>query len=78
MNENGERLVDFCLDFDLEIGGTLFQRKDIHKLTWKSPDGKKVNQIDHRKVNQTTDGDGRSQMSASSGTLTSTPITSLL
>ena len=31
MNENGERLVDICLYFDLVIGGTLFQHKDIHK-----------------------------------------------
>ena len=51
MNENGERLIDFCLDFDLVIGGTLFQHKDIHKLTWKSPDGKTVNQIDHLMIN---------------------------
>ena len=51
MNENGERLVDFCLDFDLVIGGTLFQHKDIHKLTWKSPDSKTVNQIDHLMIN---------------------------
>ena len=38
MNENGERLVDFCLDFDLGIVRTLFQHKDVHKLTWKSSD----------------------------------------
>ena len=30
------------------IGGTIFQHKDIHKLTWKSPDG---NQIDHVVIN---------------------------
>ena len=33
MNKNVERLVDFCLDFDHVIGGTLFQHKDIQKLT---------------------------------------------
>ena len=44
MNENGERIVDFSLDFDLVIGGTLFQHNDTHKLSWKSPDGKTVNQ----------------------------------
>ena len=48
MNENGERLVDFCLDFDLVIGGTLFH----HKLTWKSSYGEIVNQIDHFMINQ--------------------------
>ena len=47
MNENEERLVDFFIDFDLVTGGTLFQHKDIHKLTWKSTDGKIVNQIYH-------------------------------
>ena len=37
MNVNGKRIVDFCLD--LVIRGTLFQHKDIQKLTCKSPDG---------------------------------------
>ena len=59
INENGERLVDFCLDFDLVIGATqiyhfdlvIFQHKDIHKLTWKPHYGKIVNQIDHLMIN---------------------------
>ena len=51
MNENGEPLVDIFLYFDLVIGGTLFQHKDIHKITWKSPDDKTVNQIDHLMIN---------------------------
>ena len=42
MNENEERLVDFCLEFNLLIGATLFQHKDIQKLIWKSPDSKTV------------------------------------
>ena len=28
------------------IGGTLFQHKTIHKLTWRSPDDKTEGQID--------------------------------
>ena len=47
INNNSERLVNFCLNNNCAIGGTIFQHQDIHKLTWKSPDGKKGNQIDH-------------------------------
>ena len=38
INDNGERLVDFCLD--------------IHKLTWKSLDGRTISQIDHMIINK--------------------------
>ena len=34
MNENGERLADICGLNDLVIGGTIFEHKEIHKLTW--------------------------------------------
>ena len=51
INNNGERLVNFCLNNNCEIGGTIFQHKYIHKLTWKSPYGKTVNQIDHVVIN---------------------------
>ena len=46
MNEKWERLVDFCLDFDLVTRGILFKHKDIHKLTGKSPDGEIVYQTE--------------------------------
>ena len=46
-NDNGLRLLDFCALHQLTIGGTLFQHRDIHKGSWKSPDGRTVNQIDH-------------------------------
>ncbi|XP_013401097.1 uncharacterized protein LOC106166982 [Lingula anatina] len=51
MNENGEHLVDFCMNNRLVIGGTIFPQKTIHKLTWTSPDGTTTNQIDHIIIN---------------------------
>ena len=51
MNDNGERLFDFCSANGFIITGTIFPHKDIHKLTWRSPDGRTVNQIDHVLVN---------------------------
>ena len=46
-NENGELFSEFCMFNDLVIGGTFFPHKPIHKKTWKSPDRKTENQIDH-------------------------------
>ena len=37
MNDDGERLCDFCSANGLVITGTLFPHKEIHKLTWRSP-----------------------------------------
>ena len=51
-NDNGERFLDFCVENDLVIGGTIFKHKDIHKQTWNSPDGVTHNQIDHVAINQ--------------------------
>ena len=50
-NDNGERLVEFCAMNNLVIGGTLFTHRDIHKLTWNSPNGRDRNQIDHLMIN---------------------------
>ena len=46
-NDNGDKLISFCSASGLKIGGSLFQHKQIHKGTWRSPDGNTVNQIDH-------------------------------
>ncbi|KAL3862674.1 hypothetical protein ACJMK2_008627 [Sinanodonta woodiana] len=51
MTDNGERLINFCQENDLVIGGTLFGHKDIHKLTWTSPGGRAQSQIDHIIIN---------------------------
>lgn len=46
MNNNIERL-DFCVDNNLVIGVFIFPHRNIHKLTWRSPDGRICNQIYH-------------------------------
>ena len=38
-NDNGDRLITFCQENRLVIGGTIFEHKNIHKVTWCSPDG---------------------------------------
>ena len=47
MNDNGERMINLCEMFNLVVTGTVFPHKNIHKATWKSPDGRTKNQIDH-------------------------------
>ena len=47
INENGELFTDLCETNDLVIGGTIFPHRRIHKVTWRSPDMKTENQIDH-------------------------------
>ena len=46
-NENGLKLVDFAMGKNLTISSTHFEHKNIHKATWRSPDGNTTNQIDH-------------------------------
>ena len=46
-----ERSRDFCSTTGLIITGTIFPQKDIFKLTYRSPDGRGVNQIDYILVN---------------------------
>jgi hypothetical protein len=51
-NGNGERLLSFCSSNKLKVGSSLFSHKTIHKGTWRSPDGRTVNQIDHICISQ--------------------------
>ncbi|KAL4083714.1 hypothetical protein QTP88_029030 [Uroleucon formosanum] len=46
-NENELRVISFAASKDMIISSTTFPHKDINKITWKSPDGKTANQIDH-------------------------------
>jgi len=46
-NENGKRLIHLAASRNMVIGTTLFPHKDIHKITWRSPDVHHFSQIDH-------------------------------
>ena len=47
MNENGEHFANLCTLNQLVIGGSIFPHKCIHKATWRSPDHRTENQINH-------------------------------
>jgi hypothetical protein len=46
-NDNGVRLVNFVTSKNPRVRSTMFPHRNIHKYTWKFPDGKPHNQIDH-------------------------------
>jgi hypothetical protein len=50
-SENGLRLIDFASGGGLFVKSTMFPRKDIYKGTWKAPNGRYTNQIDHVIIN---------------------------
>lgn len=49
-NERGDRLIEFATSRNLHIANTKFQKKS--KWTWKSPDGKTLNEIDFIMTNR--------------------------
>jgi exonuclease III len=46
-NHYGVRVVNFATSKNLIVKSTMFPRRNIHKFTLVSPDGKMHNQIDH-------------------------------
>lgn len=46
-NDNGGRLIDLASSKGMVVSSTFFPHKNIHKMTWTSPDGRTSNQIDH-------------------------------
>jgi hypothetical protein len=46
-NDNGIRLINSASARNIVIGSTMFEHRDIHKVTWRSLDGNTFNQTDH-------------------------------
>jgi len=46
-NDNGVRIVNLVISKNLVVKSTMFPRRNFHKHTWTSPDGKTHNQTDH-------------------------------
>ncbi|XP_061910695.1 craniofacial development protein 2-like [Entelurus aequoreus] len=46
MNENGQRLLEFCSYHDLSITNSFFQTKPQHKVSWRHPRSKHWHQLD--------------------------------
>lgn len=47
LTKGGQMFTDCCSNYNLFIGGTLFNQKRIHMTTWTSPDRATENQIEH-------------------------------
>ena len=46
-NDNGQRCINFAASRGMVVRSTFFPRKDIHKVTWTSPNQRVKTQIDH-------------------------------
>jgi hypothetical protein len=46
-NDNGVRVVNFATSKNLTVKSTMFPHRNIHEVTWTSPDGRTHNQIHH-------------------------------
>jgi hypothetical protein len=46
-NDIGVRVVNFATSKNLAVKGTMFPHRNIHKVTWTSPDGRTHNQLNH-------------------------------
>jgi hypothetical protein len=46
-NDNGVRAVNSSTSKNLRVKSTMFSRRNVHKYTWQSTDGKDHSQIDH-------------------------------
>jgi hypothetical protein len=46
-NDNGVRVDNFATPKNLTVKSRMFPHRNIHKVTWTSPDGRTHNQIDH-------------------------------
>ena len=51
-NKSGSKLGKFCLSNNLKIANTYFNHTPEQKWTWRAPDGKTKNEIDHLLTNQ--------------------------
>ena len=51
-NSNVLGLADFAAEKNMAVSSTCFPHKEIHKQTWRSPDGKTNNQIEHTLINK--------------------------
>ena len=47
VNNNGERLIEFCKQHKLRIYNSFFQHKEIHKFTWERPSINQKSIIDY-------------------------------
>ncbi|CAF4976917.1 unnamed protein product, partial [Rotaria sp. Silwood1] len=52
INNNGERLIDFCSLNNLVISNTFFQHKPIHQKSWMHPGRKTWHMLDYTLVNK--------------------------